>query len=250
MESDEAEQVEFQIKLADKKIKIESLYREVYQMCSAYLCEEEEADIEIHSSRELIEEENGENREGNAVTDAYRETLAVYRQIAEEMLAYDTFLMHGSVVAKGGRAFMFTAASGVGKTTRTRLWLDQIADSQVINGDKPLIRITDQEVIACGSPWSGKEKLNNNLCLPLAAVYFLERGEETSLRRLSFSEVFVRLLRQTYRPKEAGKMAKTLELLKKMENKTAFYLYRNNLKDMDMKWLYEETMKGVQSFLF
>jgi hypothetical protein len=250
VESDEAEQVEFQIKLADKKIKIESLYREVYQMCSAYLCEEEEADIEIHSSRELIEEENGENREGNAVTDAYRETLAVYRQIAEEMLAYDTFLMHGSVVAKGGRAFMFTAASGVGKTTRTRLWLDQIADSQVINGDKPLIRITDQEVIACGSPWSGKEKLNNNLCLPLAAVYFLERGEETSLRRLSFSEVFVRLLRQTYRPKEAGKMAKTLELLKKMENKTAFYLYRNNLKDMDMKWLYEETMKGVQSFLF
>lgn len=250
MESDEAKQVEFQIKLADKKIKIESLYGEVYQMCSAYLCEEGEVDIEIHSSRELIEEENGENREGNAVTDAYRETLAVYRQIAEELLAYDTFLMHGSVVAKAGRAFMFTAASGVGKTTRTRLWLDQIANSQVVNGDKPLIRIADQEVIACGSPWSGKEKLNNNLCLPLAAVYFLERGEETSLRRLSFSEAFVRLLRQTYRPKEAGKMAKTLELLKKMENKTAFYLYRNNLKDMDMKWLYEETMKDLQLFLF
>ena len=161
------------------------------------------------------------------------------------MLAYNTFLMHGSVVAKEGKAFMFTAASGVGKTTRTRLWLDQMADSQVINGDKPLIRVTEREVIACGSPWSGKEKLNQNLCLPLAAVYFLERREETSLRRMSFSEAFVRLLRQTYRPKEAGKMAKTLELLKKMENKTAFYLYRNNLKDTDMKWLYEETMKDL-----
>ena len=245
MESDEAEQVEFQIKLADKKIRIEALYEEVCEMCSAYLCEEGKADIEIHSSRELIEAEKAENREGNTVTDAYRETLAVYRMIAEEMLAYNTFLMHGSVVAKEGKAFMFTAASGVGKTTRTRLWLDQMADSQVINGDKPLIRITEREVIACGSPWSGKEKLNQNLCLPLAAVYFLERGEETSLRRMSFSEAFVRLLRQTYRPKEAGKMAKTLELLKKMENKTAFYLYRNNLKDTDMKWLYEETMKDL-----
>lgn len=237
--------MEFQIKLANKKIKIEALYSDVCQMCQPYLCEEGKADIEIHSSRELIERERAENGEEKTVSDSYLETLAVYRQIAEQMLAYDTFLMHGSVVAKDGRAFMFTAASGVGKTTRTRLWMDQMADSQVINGDKPLIRIKDQEILACGSPWSGKEKLNNNLCLPLAAIYFLERGEETSLRRISFSEAFLKLLRQTYRPKEAEKMTKTLELLKKMENKTAFYLYRNNLKDLDMKWIYEKTMKDL-----
>ncbi len=246
VEGAEAKAVEFQIKLADKIIKIESLYSEVCQMCKSYLWEEGKADIEIQSSRELIEGEDAEDRSGTAVTDAYRETLAVYRQIAERMLDYDTFLMHGSVVAKDGRAFMFAAPSGVGKTTRTRLWLDQIADSQIINGDKPLIRISDQEIIACGSPWSGKEKLNENLCLPLAAIYFLERGEESSLRKMSFSEAFVRILRQTYRPKDSRKMAKTLELLKKMEGKAVFYLYRNTLKDADMNWLYEETIKDLQ----
>lgn len=233
----------FQIRLADQTIKMETLYPAVYEMCRPYLYEGAEVDMEIQSTRELIEREGREAEPGGRLSASYLETLAVYRQIAEKMLDHNTFLMHGSVVAAEGRAFMFTAAQGVGKTTRTRAWLGQLEHSFVINGDKPLIRVAEKEVIAYGSPWAGKEGLNTNQSLPLKAIFFLERAENTSLQKLSFSEAFPRLLRQAYRSQKAEQAIKGLSLLKKMEDKTDFYLYRSSLKDLDMKWLYREVMK-------
>ena len=55
--------------------------------------------------------------------------------------------MHGAVVAIDNKAYMFTANSGVGKTTRAKLWLNEYPDSIIVNGDKPLIKITENIII-------------------------------------------------------------------------------------------------------
>ena len=66
------------------------------------------------------------------------ESQLLHRKIADAMPSFDTFLMHGAVVALDGEAYMFTAPSGVGKTTRIMRWLEAFPGSFVVNGDKPL----------------------------------------------------------------------------------------------------------------
>ncbi len=230
----------FQIELAGKKIEINSFYRTVEEMCRDYICERvEKADLYITSTEESIEQERKKDVQEKKASEEQLEVLAVYRSIAEELLEHSIFLMHGSVVATNGRAYMFTAASGVGKTTRSMEWVRQIENSIVVNGDKPLLKIKEKEVYACGTPWCGKEKLNTNICLPLSGIILLERAEKSSLQKIEFSSAFPRLLQQTYRPQNPLKMAKTLALLKNMEKKVSFYKYCINLEDMDMKKLYE-----------
>ena len=235
----------FQIKLADKIIEIVSQYKEVFKLCADYLCEEGKPDMRIVSTREAIAYEKHRDSESMHASKAYLETLAIYRAIAERMLEHSTFLMHGSVVAVGKEAFMFTAASGVGKTTRTNMWLEQIEGSYVVNGDKPLLKVCESGTLACGTPWSGKEQLHSNVMVPLRAIVFLERSERTDLKKISFSEAFVQLLQQTYRPQDPKLMAKTLGLLKKMGTGIEFYWYYMNLDDMDMRWLYEKIRTGA-----
>lgn len=230
---------DFLIRLAGRTIRIESRYEYVKQMCRSYICDSGQEDIRIVCSEKDIEYERSRETEDGDFTDDYLESLAVYRSIAEKMLDYSVFLMHGAVVAAGEEAFMFTAASGVGKTTRLNMWLEQIPDSYVVNGDKPLMRMTDTEIIACGTPWAGKEKLNTNTEVPLRAIILLERAKETSLQKISFSEAFVQLLGQTYRPASPKLMEKTLRLLKQLGQRIDFYRYRSNLDDADMRKLYD-----------
>ena len=57
------------------------------------------------------------------------ENTAIYRKIADKLPEYDGLVFHGSAVAVGEKAFLFTAKSGTGKTTHTNLWLKNIKGS-------------------------------------------------------------------------------------------------------------------------
>lgn len=119
-------------------------------------------------------------------TDAYLETLAVYRKIAEWMPMYNTLLFHGSVIAVDGKAYLFTAKSGTGKSTHTRLWREYFGERAVmINDDKPLLRITQEGVFAYGTPWDGKHRLSTNISAPLAGICILRRGNDNSIRMIT-----------------------------------------------------------------
>jgi hypothetical protein len=69
---------------------------------------------------------------------------------------YDTLLVHASVIAHAGGGYMFLGRSGTGKSTHSRLWLNNIEDTYLLNDDNPIIRFIDGEAYVYGSPWSGK----------------------------------------------------------------------------------------------
>ena len=123
--------MEFTVKLAEVNIRINSIYHEVFDLCKDYLSDENpdffvtvsESDISFEREKAKREAEV-EMRVYSDFSDSYLETLAVYRKIAVGLLDYDAFLMHGAVVGLGERAYLFTAPSGVGKTTHTRFWLE------------------------------------------------------------------------------------------------------------------------------
>lgn len=221
----------FSIRLADKIIRIEPMFVEIKEYCKEYIADGEpdvsisveEADI-AYERESSIKEAKLEGNIGVNYTDAYLETLAVYRQIAEKVLMYDTLLFHGSVIAVDGIGYLFTAKSGTGKSTHTRLWREYFGSRAVmVNDDKPLLKVTEDGVFAYGTPWNGKHRLSTNISVPLKAICILTRAEDNSIEELRPKEAYQMLLQQTYRPKDAKAMMQTLKLIDKIMKKTRFY---------------------------
>ncbi len=98
-------------------------------------------DLHITITRQMIDAERELATEGTW-SDGYLQQLALYRAIAEQAPRHGVFLMHAAVIGFGGKAYAFTATSGTGKSTHLRLWMDALGSGvQVINGDKPLMRV-------------------------------------------------------------------------------------------------------------
>ncbi|MBO4873375.1 MAG: hypothetical protein J5496_08195 [Lachnospiraceae bacterium] len=218
-------------RIADKVISVDSLFESVHLLCRDYLTEEP-ADFAVRILPDMIEEEQEkaareaiqEGRKPRKWSDAYLEELAVYRKIAEKMPEYDTVLIHGSAVAVDDEAYLFTAPSGTGKSTHTRLWRELFGERAVIvNDDKPLLRIGKDQTVIYGTPYDGKHHLSTNIAVPLKAICFLKRGRENHIRELSEREVFQRLFAQVYRPEDSSALQKTLELLTRLIKLVSFY---------------------------
>lgn len=218
----------FCIKLADTVIRIEPMFDFIREYCRDYITEEPEAftvrtePADIAFERDCsVKEAEREGRADGMYSDAYLETLAVYRRIAERMLAYDTLLFHGSVIAVDGAGYLFTAKSGTGKSTHTRLWREQFGDRAVmVNDDKPLLKVTENGVTAYGTPWDGKHRLSTNCSVPLKAICILTRSEENHIEEISPGDAYQMLLQQTYRPKNGAFMLQTLKLIDGMKKNT------------------------------
>ena len=142
------------------------------------------------------------------------ETLAVYRKIADKMIDYDTILFHGSVIAVDGIGYLFTAKSGTGKSTHTRLWRELFGERAVmVNDDKPLIIVSENGIIVYGTPWDGKHRLSTNISVPLNAVCVLERSEENHIEKVKADSVYNMLVQQVYRPQNPQRLLKTMQLI-------------------------------------
>ena len=226
--------MEFTVCLAGINVAITSLFDEVYDFCRDYLTDAP-ADMSVSVTAEDIFHEKIVNIreaqiEGVPVVDypdSHLETVAVYRKIVTKMLDFNTFLMHGAVVAVGDKAWLFTAPSGTGKTTHINLWLKNIPGSYVVNGDKPLIRVGD-ECTVYGTPWAGKEGMNRNVGVKLCGIVILNRGAENHIEKVPMTQILPVLIQQSYRPKDKVELEKTLSLLSRLGKKIPMYqLYCN-----------------------
>lgn len=224
---------EFNISLAGINIAVSALHDSTKEFCRDYITDSVpdfcvsvcRADIDAERVRSAAQDE----RDGIPVrdfSDRYLETLALCRMVAAKLIDHDTVLFHGSAVARGGKVYLFTAPSGTGKTTHTRLWLSEFPDAFVLNGDKPLLRAEDGRIMACGSPWQGKERFGCNRMLPLEAICMIERSEENRIERVGQSEALAFLLKQVHMPEDPGSVMKTLRIIGRLcspDNKVRLY---------------------------
>ena len=242
--------MEFIMRVAQRNILVHCVYPGTYNMCRPYWAEENAVpDIEIHINEGMIRAEIERLRQtgGQRIGAKSLEKQMVYRMISEALLSFDTLLMHGAVVALDGLAYMFTAKSGVGKTTHVQNWLECIGGAYVVNGDKPyiIIRESGDLPLACGSPWAGKENLQTNDIVPLKAIVLLERAEENYIERISFTKAFPSLIQQVYHPEDSEKMRKTLHLIKKLIPAVSFWRFEcNNFKADCFDVAYRSLVEG------
>ena len=234
-------------KIADKVVEVNSIYDEVHEYCTDYLTDEPadysvtttQADIDFECEKSAREDEI-EGIPTWHFPDSYLEELAVYRKIAEQMISYDTILFHGSVVAVDGVGYLFTAKSGTGKSTHTRLWREYFGDRAVmVNDDKPLLKITDSGVIAYGTPYNGKHRLGTNTSVPLKAICILTRSADNHIEAITREQAYTILLQQVYRPADMLKMTKTLELVDRLADSVKLYKLDCNMDISAAKIAYE-----------
>lgn len=230
--------VSFRIALAGQVIGVSALYEQTRTFCKNYLTDAPTsfevavtpADIAYERQRSARADE----LEGAAVrehADPYLETLAVYRKLAQLLVQDDILLMHGAVVAVDGQAYLFTAKSGTGKTTHTRLWMRQFGDRAVmVNGDKPLLHITSEGVTVYGTPWDGKEHLSTNTSCPLKALCILTRSETNHIERISKKEALPMLCQQSYRPCSPIGAQKMLALVDRLGSSVPLYRLGCNME--------------------
>ena len=97
---------------------------------------------------------------------------------------YAALEMHASVVTRGGRGFLFLGRSGTGKSTHSRLWLEHIPGTELLNDDNPVLRVVDGTARVYGSPWSGKTPCYKAQDVPVGAVVRLRQAPENRISRL------------------------------------------------------------------
>ena len=230
---------DFVIKIANTSILIQAIFPHTKEECADYLCDEVTigtATVTVTPEDIAFEREKQrrevilEGLQEYKVYDSQLELTAVQRKLAEVLFERNVLVFHGSVVAVDGQAYLFTAKSGTGKSTHTRFWRETFGDRAVmVNDDKPFLRITEDGVLAYGSPWNGKHKLGNNICVPLKAICILERGEENQIQAISGQEASMMLFQQSNRPMDPRKMPIYMGLIDQLSKKTEFYRMQCNL---------------------
>ena len=223
----------FNINIANTVIEIETVHVLPYALSRKFLTNDE-CDFKVKSTQKDIDEAAAKFYDDNGfrlLWDGNIETMVVLRKVAEGLIDHDTFAMHGAAIAVNNNGFLFTADSGVGKTTHILKWLNKITESFVVNGDKPFIHVGDMPLV-CGSPWAGKENLYTNTTVPLKAIIIMERNANNIIRKISFAEAFPYLYKQSHRPKDTEKLKRTINLIKSLDNKVSFYHFLfNNYKE-------------------
>lgn len=122
------------------------------------------------------------------------EEFALAGRFAKSIIKYNAMLIHSSALEYGGKAYLFSAESGIGKSTHTALWRKAFGEEvRMINDDKPVVRIYDDKAVAYGTPFDGGSGIAENIFAPLGAVVFLERGEINSVRKPKTAEIIRKL---------------------------------------------------------
>ena len=233
--------------IGGKVVEVSSIWPDVHCYCKDYLTDLP-ADFTVTVTTGHIAYEREKARREQAAEglpfsdypDGYLEELAVYRQIAEQMILYDTVLFHGSVIAVDGQAYLFTAKSGTGKSTHTRLWREYFGSRAVmVNDDKPLLHITEAGVTVFGTPYNGKHGLGENTSAPLKALCILTRAQDNTIRAIPSAEAYSILLQQVYRPADVVRMKRTLELIDRLAEQVPLYRLGCNMEPDAARVAYE-----------
>jgi hypothetical protein len=167
-----------------------------------------------------------------------------------EATLHGRILLHASVLSYDGKGYAFLGRSGTGKSTHTRLWLKHLEGVKIINGDKPILRKTENGFVAYGTPWRGKEFWGENTFAPLCGLCFLEQAKENSIRRLSTSEAVTYLIHQVLFPDDEAAAEKTLECLDKLVTLLPIFELSCDISEKEAVKIVEEAVPVFASHAF
>lgn len=121
---------------------------------------------------------------------------------------YNIWVLHSCYVKTPMGAVLFTADSGVGKSTQGELW-ERYGGGEVINGDRCVLYRDESGFHAGGFVYSGSSGICKNETVPLRAIVFLRQSQENTISRMKPAEIikglYMQLVSCPYREEESMK---------------------------------------------
>lgn len=99
------------------------------------------------------------------------------------LLEADALVLHCSYLMISGKAILFSAPSGTGKTTQAKLW-EKLTPGHIINGDKAIVQKRGGTWYACGYPFHGSAEECENEDYPIAAIVVVRQSPEDTIEPL------------------------------------------------------------------
>lgn len=193
-------------KIADLTVQMDISGRTLAQ-AAPYTCDAAPADMEIACDPQVVMAHNPQ------ITDPefalYMGTGAMF---ARKLLEFDGFQLHASAVSLDGKGYLFTAPSGMGKSTHAEKWV-RLFGASYINDDKPAVRRMNDGWTVWGTPWSGKHDLSEPEGFALGGIACINRGEENGIYRLSPEDALPYIMSQCLHVLTAEQMDRQLTLL-------------------------------------
>ena len=194
-------------RIADLTVQMDVSGR-TYQQAQAYRVDgSEKADVVLKYDMQRLARLNPDIKDPDIM-----QYLATGALFAKELLAFDGSFLHSSAVVLDGKAYLFSAPSGTGKSTHTEKWC-RLFGARYLNDDKPALRCVHGVWMAYGTPWSGKYDLSSNEGVPIGGVAVLRRGEENTIKPLQPAEALPWVMSQSSYQLDREDMEKQLALL-------------------------------------
>ncbi len=232
-------------RIAGLNVDMNLYYERTISQAEKYKVEEDgtQADMTIDIPLEKIVAKAAEGPVEPELQEYMSTGAAFYRGL----LRFNGLMLHASAVELDGKAYLFSAPSGTGKSTHTSRWVSYFGSERaaIINDDKPAIREIDGEFYVMGTPWSGKTNLNENKAVPPAAIAFIERGETNRIERMSAKEAIKNLMWQTVRPSKEQNMDRLLISLDKLLKTVPVYKLYCNISDEAVEVAYQAMKEGI-----
>ena len=167
-----------------------------------------------------------------SLSDDDGEYLATGAVFYRHLLEYGGMMLHSSAVVVDGRAYLFSADSGTGKSTHTQIWLKLFGDrAYILNDDKPALRREPGGWFAYGTPWSGKNDISVNARIPIGGIAMIERAENNEIEPFAGKEAIRRILAQLNKVKDMQHRVLQLELLDKLLQEVPVWKLKCNMED-------------------
>ena len=233
-------------KIAGLVYEIEYEYDGLERHFEDYLIDEclNEEVYHITYSKDDYEEVRADNY--NAIP-SYIEFVCIMQNIIRQ-LPKNRLVMHGAVIEYKGKAYLFTAPSGTGKTTHISMWVKHLGDKvKIINGDKPVLIVSDDEVTAFGAPWCGKEGWQINTSAPLEGICLLERGEENLIEEINPGKYIEYFVKELYIGNSENTLLDVIDIFEKISRSVLFYRMECNISEEAAKCSFEK-MTGDKWF--
>lgn len=110
-------------------------------------------------------------------------------------------VIHSASIFYKGKVWLFSAPSGVGKSSHVQFWREAGFSFNDFNGDLAICYLDENgKPVAAGSPWCGTSGIYCNSTASLGGVVFLQRGEENRIMKLNRSESVWRLVARSLIP--------------------------------------------------
>lgn len=118
-----------------------------------------------------------------------------YLEISEFFSKNNALLLHSSAIEYNDFCVVFTAPSGVGKSTQASLWKKYL-NSPIMNGDKTIISCENTKFIAYGSPIAGTSHIFEKRFAPISIIVILKQAKVNNLYLVNSKQALMNILSQ------------------------------------------------------